>query len=240
MGGGGVDGVNNADETGLGVYGDAGGVFGHPFADFLVDVGHVVGVVPGIGGALGESGDEFSESAAAPFIGEEGFLGRETGDNRRKRELRRASLDRIQTLEGLLERFERARHICRSEVDEVIRVHSAWQETQLVDVECSQACAELMSSYATAVSEHPQVTYGVDLAAGRLGGGDGVVGTEGFELALPFKGGEAGGGGVEEGGAHLARDGAVGPVLGEAGGGEACFDGGAFAVAEENLDLLEV
>lgn len=81
--GGGVDGVDDADETGFRVYGDARGVFRHPFADFLVEVRDVVGVVPGIGGALGESSSEFCEAAAVPFIGEEGFFRREAGYDRR-------------------------------------------------------------------------------------------------------------------------------------------------------------
>lgn len=149
-------------------------------------------------------------------------------------------MDRVESLESLLERFESARNIRRPQVDEVIRVHSRRQEAQLVDIESSQPRPKLMSSFATPVGEHPEVAYGVDLAGWTFGWGDCVVGTEGFELALPFKGAEARSRRVEEGGAHLAGDGAVGPVLGEAGGGEASFDGGAFAVAEEDLDLLEV
>ena len=58
-------------------------------------------------------------------------------------------------------------------------------------------------------------------------------------MALPLEAGEAVGAAVEEGGAESGHVAAVGPEGGEAGVFEARGDGGAFAVAEEDLDLAE-
>lgn len=240
--GGGVDGVHEAREAGPGV--DAHDAVGHPLAQLLGEVGHVAGVVPALGRALGKGARQGGEAPAVAVVGEEGLVGRGAHQDRGRGEVRRAVGRGVQPLERLLERLEGAGDGRRAQVQALGAVYARRQEPEPVDVEAAQAVAERRRRLPPLVREHAEVADGVDLALGAYRQHGGVVLAKGFEAALPRHGAEDVPLGVTLGGqdrgAEVADGIAVGPEGGKTGVGEAGGYGCSLTMAEEDLDQLEL
>lgn len=159
-----ADGVHDADEARAGVDGDARAVGGHPFCQLLVHVGHLLGVIPAVGGALGKGSRQEGEAAAVAVVGEEGLVGRVARDDGQGREVWRAGVRRVEPEKGLLHGLEGARDWGRAEVDEVCVLDTSRQETQVVDVELPQSRAEGVRRLPSTIRQHAQITERIKLS----------------------------------------------------------------------------
>lgn len=157
---------------------------------------------------------------------------------------------RVEPEKGLLHGLEGARDRGRAEVDKVCVLDTRRQETQVVDVELPQSRAECVRRLPPTIRQHTQITKGIQLPLWPRSRDSSIVAIESLEAAAPLDLGEgavrsghglgAGAGGAKDGGAEAAHGAAVGPEGGQAGVAEAGVDGSSFAVAEQDLDLLEV
>lgn len=99
VGEGRVDCIHDTRKPGLAVDSDAGGVLGHPLAVDLVEVLHLLGRVPALGGPLGKGPGQDDEAAAVALIGEEGLVVEGADEDGGWLEAGRAGVGRVETCE---------------------------------------------------------------------------------------------------------------------------------------------
>ena len=212
----------------------------HPLAQLLVDVLQFGPRVVAFGGACGKRTRQLGKPLAVRLVGEHGLVRRDARHERRRRQPGLALVARIQPGEGLLGRLARARdrRAAQPDVRQRRAVQHVRQKPKLLDVQPAQALAERQRRL-TALDRQLAILADAVVFPPRAGGQRGaVVVSDALQPAPPRQRVEPAVRFADHG--FQAVDAvAVRPVRGEAGVREACVHGRAFAVAEDNLHLLQ-
>lgn len=129
----------------------------HPLPDQLGQVFHVVRLVPPVRRALGKGPRELCEATTVAVVREQRLVGRRAGDDRGRRERRRACRQRVHAPESLLHGLEGSRQRRGPKVDQVGVGDEFRHELELLDVQVAQAPAEFVRCVAPFVCEFAEL-----------------------------------------------------------------------------------